>query len=313
MKNNFKENLTTLFKSTTNTKILFERRKNSLLFPLIITLLILFMMCVPRYLFSLNANKENIIKSFPKISEPMEALLTNSLDCKVKNQALVCSKDAKQINMVVGDDIKYTVIANAKSISIDTNVSYESKKDTDNIIILLKNYIKIRYIERDYVNEKVKTYEILGDYSKFEGYDFKEISQKLASHPELAEKEASNFVHNAYLSTLDTQFLVNLSSSITSLLLFIFVSSIILKSPNLLKIKKGFKFIDCLKISITASLPSLIVSTLLYFLTGTDFTLLFGLIYVIRILYIYFKYIFSTKNSIFKELYIQTNEERFNV
>jgi len=291
MKINFKENMSSLFKSSYNNKVLMDRRKNSLVIPLIILALAIFMMAVPNFLFSINTKSDDIIKNFPEISKPLEHLFTSSLDCSVKEEKLVCNENAEQINVVVGDDIKYTVIANAKSISIDTTVAYENKKDTDNIIILLNKYIKIRYVERDYVNEKVKVYEIIGDYSKFEGLNFKSLSDKISNKPELLSREINSFVHNTYLSTLDTQLLVILSSSAIMLLLFVFVTSIILKAPSLFRRKKGFKFSECLKISLTSSLPALFFGIVVYFLLGISFPLTYGLIYVIRIIYIYFKYI----------------------
>ena len=270
-------------------------------------------MSVPSYLFSINVSKDKVIKNFPDINEPISELLTSSLDCRVINSKLVCSETAEQINLVIGEKTKYTVIANQSTISTDTTVTYNNPKDTDNLVILLSQYIKIRYCVRDHINQKVNTYEIIGDYSKFEGFDFKEIAQTLSSSPELIDAESSNFVYNAYLSTLDTKLIVNISSALTSFLLFVIVASIILKGTTLFKRRKGFKFSECLKISITSSLPALILGTVFYFLIGIDFAMSYGFIYLIRIVFIYVKYILSTKNNIYVELYNETNEERFKI
>jgi len=313
MKEKFKNNLNSLFKSTINNRTLFERRKNSFIAPLIIFILAIFMMSVPSYLFSINVSKDKVIKNFPDINEPISELLTSSLDCRVINSKLVCSETAEQINLVIGEKTKYTVIANQSTISTDTTVTYNNPKDTDNLVILLSQYIKIRYCVRDHINQKVNTYEIIGDYSKFEGFDFKEIAQTLSSSPELIDAESSNFVYNAYLSTLDTKLIVNISSALTSFLLFVIVASIILKGTTLFKRRKGFKFSECLKISITSSLPALILGTVFYFLIGIDFAMSYGFIYLIRIVFIYVKYILSTKNNIYVELYNETNEERFKI
>lgn len=311
MKNKILLNLKSLFKSTINTQELFGRRKNSFIIPLFIYLLILSLLCVPAYLFSINTKSENIVKKFPQIQEPLEKLLTSSLNCSVKNASLVCDESADTINMLVGEEIKYTVIANQDSIALDTTVENKSK-DTDNLIILFKNIIRIRYIEHDYANEKIITYEVIGDYSEFEGYDFKQISEKLTSNPTLIESEVNSFVHKAYLSTLDTQLITNLANAFISFTLLLLVTCIILKGPFLFKFKKGLKFTECIKISLTATLPALVISLLLYLLFGTDFASILGLLYVIRIMYIYFRYVLP-KNNIFKEIYVQTQEERFNV
>ena len=312
-KQKFKSNIKILAKSTYSNKALFERRKNSFIVPIIIFLLVIFMLCVPSYILARKVKSSNIIKNFPEIYAPMESLLTRNLDCHVINKLLVCDENAEKVNILVGDSIKYTVIANNPTISIDTNVVYENPKDTDNIILLLSKYIKIRYSQRDYVNGKVNTYEIIGDYSDFEGYDFKDISQKIANNPSILNSEIESFVHTTYLSTLDTKLLVNISSLLVSFIMLILVTSLILKGPYLFRRKKGFKFSECLKISLTSSLPALLLGIIVYFLTGMDFANAFGIIFMVRIVFIYFKYIFSTKNNIYKSLYAETKEERFDV
>lgn len=313
MKEKTINNIKTLFKSATDNNILFERRKNSFLAPLIIFVLTIIMMIVPQYLSYTNIKSETLIKNFPSLKEPMKELLTSSLDCEVKNHTLICKEDTIQINKVVGEDIKYTIIANQNSFTTDTSVSYSSPKNTDNLIILLKNYIKIRYCQRDHVNQKVITYEILGDYSKMEGYNFKTISQKLLADPSLFDKELSNFVINTYTSTLDTQLLVNISNSLLSFTLFVLVTSVIIKWPTLFRRKKGFKFSECIKISLTSALPAVIIASVAHFISNVDFTMTFALIYIARILYIYFKYISSKNNNILNKIYLETNDERFKI
>lgn len=313
MKDKFIANIRSLFKSFINNKELFKRRNNSFIVPLISFLLIIFLLCFPTYMTSKKVKSDSLMKNFPQIQKPMEALLTGDLDCIVKNGILTCSENSNSLNIVVGDDddIKYTVIANQTSITNDTSVVYSTPKDSDNLIILLNNYIRIRYIERDYVEEKIYTYEIIGDYTTFENYNFKEISQKLTNDPTLIENEVSNFILKTYLSTLDTQLVVKLSSTLLSFSLLIIVSCIVMKGSFLFK-KKGFKYSDCLKISLTSAFPSLIVSFVIYLLFGIDFVTIFGLAFIIRILFIYFKYIFPN-NNIFQEIYVETKDERFNV
>ena len=117
MKEKIKTNFTSLFKSMFDNKILFERRNNSLFFPFLILILAISMMVLPPFILSKNLDEEEITTKFPQISAPIEKLLTSSLDCTVTNGSLVCSEDAAEINTVVGEDIKYTVIANPKSFA----------------------------------------------------------------------------------------------------------------------------------------------------------------------------------------------------
>ena len=302
-------NTQTFFKSFINNKVLFERRKNSIFYPIIILLVIVLLLSVPSYFINSSVTGKDIMRNFPKIEEPINEILTSSLDCTVKNATLTCSDESPSLNAVVGDEIKYTIIVNQKSIAIDTEVSYTTPKDTDNLIILYSQIVRLRYIQRDHVNEKVNVYEIMGDYTTLEGFNLKEISEKIANNPDSSSKEVENFVLKLYKSTLDTQFVVDLASSIISFILLSFITCIMLKGK--LKRKKGFTLRECFKISMTSALPSIAICVLLSFLLGiSSASSLFGFLFVGRILFIYFKYIIN--NKIFKELYIETKEERFN-
>lgn len=314
MNKNFKTNIKTFFKSFINNRILFERRKNSIFFPLIILISIVLLLALPPYFSVKSLDDDKITKNFPQIEKPMGEILTSSLDCIVVSGVLTCNENAPSLNKVIEGEngIKYTVIVNQKTISLDTNVSLENQKDTDNIIILYNQTIRIRYIHRDYVNEKIDSYEIVGDYSNLEGFSLKQIAQKIENDPTLLKEESDKFIVSVYKSTLKTQLIVNLSSSIISFLMLVFVSCVVLKMPYLFKLKKGFKFIDCFKISLTSAAPSIVICLFLSLLLGfNSIASIFGFLFVIRILFIYFKYIFN--NRIFKEIYQQDKDERYNV
>ncbi len=314
-KEKIKGSIKTLGKSIYNNKALIERRNYSFLAPIIIFILTIFLTCVPSFLVSKNMKTSTIMDKFPSVGTAIEELLTSELDCKVENATLVCSETAEKLNITATDTntkITYTVIANNSAITLP-NVAYENPPlDTDNFIVLLNKYIKFRYIERDHVNHKIKKYELIGDYTDLEGYNFKEISQTLLNSPDQKTSEIENFVHKTYTSTLDTKFLVNLSSISISFLLLVLVTTLLLKSPYIFKFKKGFKYSECLKISLSSSLSALIFGFLIS-LVGFDFTTAFGFVFVARIIFIYFKYIFLNKNNIYKTLYAETKEERFNV
>ena len=296
-------------KSIVNNKTLFELRKKTVLIPILIFMLIVILLAVPSYLFSKSVDKNSIIKSFPEIEKPLEKILTSNLDCHVKNGILTCSEETPSLNTVIGDDIKYTIIVNQKTIALDTEVVYSKPKDSDNLIILYTQTIRIRYVQRDLVNETVKVYEIIGDYSEFENFSLKETSNKISNDPSILSSEIKNFVYTTYKSTLDTKLIVKLSSSILSFALLVIVSCLVIKGR--LRFKKGFKFIECFKISMLATLPCIIISGFLSLIIGiNNASSFFGLMFVGRIMFIYFKYIFN--NKIFKELYESEKNERFN-
>ena len=313
MKINFKENCKSLFRSAIDNKALFERRKNSFIAPIVILLLAIVMMCVPNYLLSLGVKGSDLLKQFPHIESPLETLLTSSLDCKVVDGSFICDDNEQPLNVVVGDTIKYTVIVNQNTIAADTEVVYNTPKDTDNLIILLKNYIRIRYVERIYVEGEIKTHEIIGDYSNFEGFNLKEISTAISNNPELLSEETNTFIEKAYKSTLDIALYASFINSVVPFLIFILITSLMLKSPTLFKRKKGFTYLECMKISITSILPALLISTVSFLLLGTDVASILGIVYLIRIIFIYFKYLWSSNRNIYVELYNSTGEERFKL
>jgi len=313
MKTSFKENCKSLFKSCIDTRVLFERRKNSFLIPLLIFVLSIMMMCLPNFLLSYTSNNETLLQKLPGADVALETLFTSSIDCKVENEKLVCAEEQEPILVVVGSDIKYTIIANQDTISTDTNVVFGNPKDSDNLVMLLEDFVRIRYVQHDYVNEKVEKYEIVGYYSKLEGFDFKKISSELSSNPDLLDETIVDFVGKVHKSTLAVSLYTNFISAITSYTLFVLVTSLMIKSATLFKRKKGFTFYESLKISLTSSLTSLLISSVLLLLFGLNFSTIFGLIYLGRIVYIYIRYFFSSKNNIYKELYSSTGEERFKL
>lgn len=257
-------------------------------------------------------DSKDIFKQFPDIEVPLETLLTSDLNCKIESKNFTC-ENLNQDMIVVGDKIKYTIFINYDNSAIDASVDLKNPKDSDNYILLLKNYIKIRYVERDFINEKVNKNEFIGDYSKLENYDFKEISSDIKQNPSILESEMSDFVMKAYKSTLSSNFKVSLYYAFLPYLIFVLITAFMLKSPSLFKRKKGFKFSECLKISLTSSLPALIIGFFATLFFNINASLIIGLIYMARISYVYIRYMFSNKNNIFVELYKTTGEERFKL
>lgn len=304
-------NTQTFFKSFINNKILFERRKNSIFFPIIILMIIVALLVAPSYISSSSVDSKTLMKKFPGIQEPMEEILTSSLDCSVKSGIFSCSEDSPALNIVIGErPQKYTVIVNQKIIAKPTEILLNAPQDTDNLIILYSQTIQIRYAERDYVNDTVNVYELVGDYSNLEGFSIKKIAQEAINDPSILTNEINSFVMNAYKSTLKINLITNLATSIISFLLLVLVTCIILKGCSPFKFKKGFKFSECFKLSLTSALPAIIISIFASLIFGFSmFANIFGLLFVGRIMFIYFKYIFN--NKIFKELYETEKEERF--
>lgn len=313
MESKFSANTKSLLKSFISNKELFKRRKNSIILPLIFLLATIVSLCLPSYFISNNMKSDDITKNFPSVTEPMKEILTSSLNCTVKDATLVCDKNSYiEPKLIEGENgINYTIIVNQQSIALNTSVDEQKYNETDNLIIFFTKYIRIRYVARDYVNP-IQVNEILGDYTNFEGLNLAELSNELLSNPEEADSKVNDFILKTYTSTLDTQLFVNLTSAFISFLLLVIVTCIMLEGQFLFKRKKGFKFSECLKISLTTTLPALIISALIYLVSGISFGTTFGLIYMARIVFIYFKYIFPREN-IFKQIYQETGEERFNV
>ena len=304
----------TFFKSFINNRVLFERRKNSIWIPLVILIVVILSLALPPIISANSITGKTLLKKFPKIDEPMTEVFTSSLDCSVKDSVLVCSEESSSLNKVIGEEIKYTVIVNQDAVAIDVAVEYTKPKDTDNLIMFFANSIYLRYTERDHINEKAVVYEIIGDYSNLEDFSFKEMSQKIESNPDSLTGEMENFVLKISQSRLRAEILASVSVSITSFLLLALVTCVILKGSFLFKRKKGLKFSECFKISMTSILPCIVISFLISALYGLDaemYATCLGFAFVVRILFIYFKYILN--NKIIQELYEETKEERFKI
>ena len=138
------------------------------------------------------------------------------------------------------------------------------------------------------------------------------MSKELLADPDSSEEKVIDFILKAYTSTLDTQLFVTATSSFIAFSLLLLITCIMLKGVFFLNRKNGFKFIDCLKMSLTTTFPALIVTWIVSLLTGINFATIFGFIFVARIIFIYLKYIFP-KNNIFVQLYEETKDERFNL
>ena len=130
---------------------------------------------------------------------------------------------------------------------------------------------------------------------------------------EILSSEINFFINKVHKSTLDTRLLSDIINALISFSLLVIVTSFMLKSPTLFRRKKGFKFGECLKISLTSAIPAFLFGILSFLLLGIDFAVAMGFIYLIRIVYIYIKYFFSNKNNIYARLYESTGEERFKL
>ena len=312
MKINFKENCKSLFKSAIHTNDLIERRNKSWFAPIIILILSTLLMLLPNYISSTNIKKDALMGNFPGIDKAYDAIINSSLDCKVVDGSLSCSGEQTTFIDEAGEDIIYTVAIKPGTQLGDTSVNFNNDKLTDNLVVLYDNYIKIRYIQRDYVKEKIQNYEIIGNYSKLEGFNLKEIANRIKENPDSLKNETADFVSSAYKSTLNVGLYASFIAYVIPFFLFVLITSFMLISPTLLKRKKGLKFGECMKISITSSLPAIFISAFAYLLLGMNIPMVLGVVYLVRISYIYIKYFMSNKNNIYKTLYSTTGEERFN-
>lgn len=314
MKNKILTNIKSLFTSCVNSKELFEWRKKSFIFHFIVLILILCAMTIPQYTKAKSVTGEEVMQSFPDVEEAFSELFTISLDCKVTDSKLVCSDTAEEINRIMGTSTEYTVIVNTGTYTTPIDVTYETPLPTDNLILLLENNIKVRYCERDKVNKKIKVYEIIGGYTELNGFDFTEMTKSLNENPDSLNQEITSFMQKIYLSTIESEgFSKSLSSSVVSFGLFLLTTALILRFPTLFKRSKGFKFGECIKISLISAFPLLFIAAIFSLILTADFSFIFMLLYVIRILYIYIRYLSSKQHGIYNTLYKETKEERFNV
>lgn len=326
------EYLKDLGMSTINTNYLFKFAIRHWITPLIAFIIVTACLIVPPYLRNNNKTGDQIINQSGILYSDMALsyALSTDVKCKISNAGILeCDEGYKYIEAHkefendYGKKIYYDIYINAKDditlLDEQEHFKVESYSDPgDNYIALYEESFIIRYVYRNSDTGNYSIFKVYGFYTELSGLNLHdkfieastlEESEAKAKFDNLADEIIAKGYNAAYA---EVQF-IQLTSNLFSYLLLIGIASLLIKGNYLLNRKKGFKYTQCIKITIMSSCMALPVAFILS-LFRFDLVTMFGLIITFRTLYIWLRYTSSRKNTDWlKELYEYSKDERFNI
>lgn len=320
-KNKIKNLFVNLGLSIVKTKNLLRFAFHHWITPFIALVLISLLMIVPSIISYNNLRSENITNNVLYLDTAISKTLNDDIKCHVKDAKLVCDENFSYDKLHTfenknQDTIKYKVYVNTNVSNVSFTIGkFGEHFDTDNYIIFFETYFTYRYTYHDPKTETVNQSILYGSYDFLEGVDFSKIySESLTKeNPEQYLLDKANFIIlDGYKGLAKEMVFTTSVSNIAMYLLFLAVISLLFKGNYLLK-KQSFKYTQCFKISIIASIQSVLIA-LVFMLFGFNFINVLGFALSIRAIYIYIKYTGSRKNtSWIEEIYEETKNERFNL
>lgn len=322
---------------TINTKNLFKFAVRHWITPLIAFILVTTCLVLPPYLQNTNKTGDEVITQSGVLYSDvaLSYALSTDVKCKISNKGqLECDEGYKFVEshkeFLVDKDkgVKtyYDIYINADEdiTALDENEHFkvESYSDPgDNYIALYKNLFIIRYVYRtsdNAGNASYSIYKIYGAYTELVGLDLHAKYNEASTLEQAAaqtkfDELADHIISKGYKAAYAEEQFAQLASNLFSYLLLIAIASLLIKGNYLLNRKKGFKYSQCIKITIMSSCMALPIATILNFFKF-DLVTMFGLIITFRTLYIWLRYTSSRKNTEWlNELYEYSKDERFNI
>ena len=317
---------------TVSTKHLFKFAVRHWITPLIAFIIVTACLIVPPYLRNNNKTGDEVISQSGVLYSDMALSYALSTDVKCKISAvgiLECEEgykfieSHKEFENDFGKKIYYDIYINAADditlLDEQEHFKVESYSDPgDNYVALYNESFIIRYVHR---NSDTGTYSIFKIYGFYKELTNLNLHDKFLEANALSENEkstkfnelADDIIAKGYkAANAEIQF-IQLTSNLFSYLLLIGIASLLIKGNYLLNRKKGFKYTQCVKITIMSSCVALPIAMILN-LFKFDLVTIFGLIITFRTLYIWLRYTSSRKNTDWlKELYEYSKDERFNI
>lgn len=323
-KSKIKQYFKDLFRSIYDTTSLFKFCVYSWLTPLIILLITIAIMVTPTLISYNTLNVEDITTQLPQLDKVVADTLTRDFKCNIKDKQMHCQESYLPFeSSFTGDngvEYKYKVFVNSDVSGLKFEPgTFETPAANENYLIFFKDSFRYRFVYRDPTSKSVTEFQLSSFYDNLEGMDFSKVTQKYLSYEN--QQEAQNYIMNQSHTLLleglkalayETMF-ISFVSDIGTYLLFLLIVALLIKGNYLLKRKKGFSYSQSLKLSIVASIQSILAAIVLLVFSGVDFTMGLGLALTARILYIYIRYTGSRKNTKWiEDLYVYTKDERFN-
>ena len=316
----FKDLVFSLF----DTNYLFKFHHYNWLTPVIILVIIIAIIVSPIIIVYSTLSVDDVTSEALYVDKAMADILTHEFDCSISNNKLTCAKEYDYYDYSYTDEkglvTSYRIYMNTNMENVKLNIeNYDVVLPSDNYIYFGKEAFSYRYTQRDPITKTVTPRQLTSFYDNLNGFNFKEAHQTYLSKTDSDEannylmQQANHLIVNGYKAVAYETIFITIITQVFPYLLFILVAALLIKGNYLLKKKKGFTYSQSLKISIVSSLQSLIIALGLR-LMGMDFMTSLGLAITCRILYIYFKYTGSRRNTQWIDnIYQEYKNERFNI
>ena len=316
----FKDLLYSIFDTTK----LFKFHKYNWWAPLCILAITAAIMIAPILIVYNTLSADDITIATLHLEKAMADTLSKGFDCKVENNELVCAENYSYFDSSYTDEndltTTYRVYVNTNVSGIDFNIAgYDTVTPTDNYIIFFKETFTYRYTQRDPLTKTYNEYKLTSFYDNLNGFNFLDIYNTYNGYSDSNEaktyliEQAEYLLVEGYRAVAYEAIFTTITTSIGSYLLFIVVAALLIKGNYLLKKNTGFTFTQSIKITLVASLQSLLIALVLNVM-GIDFANAIGIALFVRIIYIYIRYTGSRKNTQWIEtLYNEYHDERFNI
>ena len=320
-----------LGKSLISTEYLFKFGIKHWITPLIVFLTITTLIVIPPYLQNNNLSGDEVL-TYTGVYYADDALsyaLSTDVKCKIVDNHLSCDEGYKLVAKEMefendyGKKVEYDIFINADEeiAALDDQAYFKIEKFPDagdNYIALYKESFIMRYVYRNDDTGDYATYKTYGFYTELNGLDLHQVYTEAISLEETTKNEKFDTIADEIIakgfkvSNAEMNF-IKLTSNLFSYLLLVAIAAVLIKGNYLLNRHKGFKYSQCIKVTIIASIQSYVIG-FIFSLFRFNLVNVFGLALTFRVLYIWFRYTASRKNTQWLEnLYKLTNDERFKL
>lgn len=242
-----------------------NQRKLKFHFTLILFIVSLMLVVNPFIMARLTQTPQQLMDQFPQVENGLMQVL-NEFDCSVENNTLSCNQGftEKELNGV-------TYFINAKEgQELQATQEYVLLSDKQ---VIFKN-----------VNSTIS-----GDYSLLEGQSFDDLLAMKESEGATDQEFVGHLLQNFHQSTLGTQIPMTIISIFIQYTIYVLLVSGVFLAINLNKLQEPISFMEMINMNVMAMFSPALISAVIGLFSPENATALFPLIYMARIIMLYFK------------------------
>ncbi len=251
-----------------------KQRRTKWFFALIIFFVSVLMIATPFVTARLLETPQQLGQQFPKLKTGLIEVF-EEFDCAFTNQQLSCQQPFTEKEI---DGITYYI--NAKE-NQDIDVANEYVMFSDQRIILYNPNANIS-----------------GDYSLLEGNSFDSLLQLKETENIDDQTLVEHFIQNVSQSTLNTQIPIIYMSVFIQYIIYVLLISLVFMAINANRFRNKISFKEMLTMMVLAMFSPALLSAMVGLVNPLWGTALFPLVYMARVIFIYFKLL---KASTFQE------------